>query len=131
MILRGIGIAQGNVADNAERDEGHLHQVAGLGDGSTLHVDSLGLGEVADNLAHLLLCVDKPVASDDKALVDGYRSRQLLRLAKQIGIGVEARGKALHLSVDAGADGCSAIDVVIDQLCTDYDILDADVVTVW
>ena len=71
VVLRGMGVAQGDVADDAERDERHLIDITGLGNGTRLHVDGLGIGEVADNLAHLVLGVYKPVARDDEAGVEG------------------------------------------------------------
>ena len=70
VILRGIGVAQGDVADDAERDEGHLVDIARLGDGTRLHVDSFGIGEVADNFAHFFTCIYKPVASHYQARMD-------------------------------------------------------------
>ena len=69
VILRGIGVAEGDVADDSERDEGHVAQIAGLGDGCRLHIDGFCLGEVADDLTHLLLRVYKPVACNDEARV--------------------------------------------------------------
>ena len=67
MILRCIGVAQGDVADHTERDERHLINITRLRDGARLHINGLGFWEVAYNLAHLLLAVHKPVACDDKA----------------------------------------------------------------
>ena len=61
VVLRGIGVVQWHVADDAERDEGYLIHVAGLGNGARLHIDSLGLREVADDFAHLFFRVHKPV----------------------------------------------------------------------
>ena len=55
MIHRGIGVAQRDVADDAERDEGHLVQVARLCNGARLHIDGLQVGEFVDDAAHLLL----------------------------------------------------------------------------
>ena len=66
MILRGIGVAQGDVADDAEGDEGDVVEVARLGNGARLHIDGLGFGEVAEDVAHLVLGIDKPVAGDDE-----------------------------------------------------------------
>ena len=45
VILRGIGVAKGNVADDTERDKRYLINIAGLGNGARLHVDSLSLWE--------------------------------------------------------------------------------------
>ena len=70
VVLRGVGVAQGHVADDAEGDKRHLEDIAGLGDGGTLHVDGLRLREVADDLTHLLLRVDEPVTGDNQARVD-------------------------------------------------------------
>ena len=64
MVLRGIGIAKGNVADDAERDERNLVEITGLGNGARLHIDSLGIRELLNDTAHLLLCIDEPVASN-------------------------------------------------------------------
>ena len=70
VVLRGVGVAQGDVADDAERDERHLVNIARLGNGARLHIDSTGLREVADDLAHLLLRVDEPVARHDQTRVN-------------------------------------------------------------
>ena len=67
VILRGIGVAQRDVADESERDEGYLIDVAHLGDGARLHVDGLGLGEMTDDLAHLVLGIDEPVTGNDQS----------------------------------------------------------------
>ena len=70
VVLGGIGVAQGNVADDAEGDEGHVVEIARLGNGARLHIDGLGFGEVAEDVAHLVLGVDKPVAGDDEARME-------------------------------------------------------------
>ena len=70
MVLRGVGVAQGDVADDAERDERHLIDITGLGNGARLHIDSLGLGEFLDDATHLLLRIHKPVAGDDETGVN-------------------------------------------------------------
>ena len=70
VVLGGVGVAQGDVTDDTEGDEWHLVQITGVGDGGTLHIDGLGLGEVADDLAHLLFRVHEPVAGDNQSRVD-------------------------------------------------------------
>ena len=90
VILRGIGVAKGNVADNTERDKRYLIYIAGLGNGARLHVDSLGLREQFDDAAHLLLAIHKPVARNHKACMNldvFIVNFQLLALAKQTGNG--------------------------------------------
>ncbi len=76
VIHRSISVAQGDVADNAEGDKRHLIYIARVRDGTTLHIDGFCLGEVTDDLTHLLLGVDEPVTCDDKAWDDfrGVRS---------------------------------------------------------
>ena len=134
MILRGIGVAQGNVADDTEGDERYVIRVAGLGNGARLHVDRPCLGEVTDDLAHFLLRVYKPVAGDDEAGLDGEGGLALgkrLCHAEHPLVGGEAGGHALHLAVlRAVVDGTSAIDVVINKFRTGNDILHAEVVAV-
>ena len=66
VILRGVGIHERQVADDTERDKPHLIYITRLCNGARLHVDSLCLWEVPDNLAGLLLGIDKPVASNDE-----------------------------------------------------------------
>ena len=127
MILRGIGVAKRNVADDAERDERHLIYITRLRDGSRLHVYGLGLGEVPDNLAHLLFRIDKPVARDDEALMDS----KLSTLLQQPRVGLEPHGHALHLSILGGVvDGGAAIHVVIAQLGAHHHVLHVDVVAI-
>ena len=134
MILRGIGVAQGNVADDTEGDERYVIRVAGLGNGARLHVDRPCLGEVTDDLAHLLLRVYKPVAGDDEAGLDGEGGLafgQRFCHAEHPLVGGEAGRHALHLAVlRAVVDGTSAIDVVINKFRTGNDILHAEVVAV-
>ena len=70
VILRSVSVAQGNIADDTERDERNLVDIAGLGNGTRLHIDSLGLREVTDDFAHLLLGVHEPVACNNQTLVE-------------------------------------------------------------
>ena len=66
VVLRGIGVAKGDVADDAEGDKRYLVDITGLGDGTRLHIDGFGLGEQVDDATHLLFRVNKPVAGDHK-----------------------------------------------------------------
>ena len=50
----------------------------------------------------------------------------MLCLLQQHGVGLEAGRQPLHLSENGAAGGVAAIDVVIAQLRTDNNILDAD-----
>lgn len=134
VILRSIGVLKGQVADDAERDEPHLVEQTRLSDGSRLHVDSLGLGEVADNLAHLVLGVNKPVAGNDETRVktdvrrltiDGLE-RQAGSFIEQPRVSPEACGKPLHLSEKGTAGSIATIDVMIAELGADNNILNAD-----
>ena len=54
--------------------------MAHLGNGATLHVDSLGLREVFYDLAHLFLGIDKPVASDDEPWLRACQFRFLQQI---------------------------------------------------
>ena len=62
-ILRGFLILERDVADDAEADEGHPIDVAGLCNGTAFHIDSLGMGEMPEYRLHLLLGIDKPFAA--------------------------------------------------------------------
>src|SRR3712207_2321758 len=98
-VLRCLGVFERHVADDAERDERRGIEMAGLRDGTALHVDSHRLGELLEYRLHLLLRVDKPVAAHDGTLVHG-RSRRahgesLCHKLSRRGI---ARGQAHHLT---------------------------------
>ena len=69
MVHGRIGVAQWDVADDAERDKRNVEDVARLGNGSRFHVDGLCLGKFPDNLAHLFLGVCHPVARDRQSLM--------------------------------------------------------------
>jgi hypothetical protein len=46
-------------------------------------------------------------------------------------VGLIAGGKALHLSVNRRViDGSAAVDIMIAKFCTDYNILDVDIVAI-
>ena len=72
MILGGICVVEGLVADDTEGDEGYLIDITGLGNSARLHIDSLGLREEVDDAAHLLLRIYEPVAGDYQALMNLY-----------------------------------------------------------
>ena len=103
VILRSVSVAQGNIADDTERDERNLVDIAGLGNGTRLHVDGLGFGEVTDNFAHLILGVYKPVTRDDESRME--RDVCWLKadgFAEQKRVSVLAGGQALHMCVNRG-----------------------------
>ena len=64
LLLVVVGAA-GGVADDAEAEEGHLHQVAGLCDGGALHVAGQAVDEVALDFVLPLTVGDELVASAD------------------------------------------------------------------
>ena len=109
MILRGIGIAQGNVADETEGDKRHLIYIAYLCDGARFHINSLGLRDVTYDLAHLLLGIDKPVACDDETWLCACQ----LGFFQEIRIGLITYWQALYLTIDCCfVDGFSTIHVM-------------------
>ena len=79
VVLRGVGVLQRDVADDAERNEVDAIDVARLGNGCRLHIDGYGFGEVGHDGAHLVARIDKPVAGD-------YKARMYARLALDVSI---------------------------------------------
>ena len=71
-ILGSLVVLQRHVANDAERDERGLVDMAGLRDRAALHVDGHRVGEVGQYLAHLLTRVDKPFAADGQAAANLY-----------------------------------------------------------
>ena len=130
MILRGIGVRQRHVADHAERDERHVVDVTRLGDGTRLHINGLGVGELLNDATHLVLRIDKPVARHDKSRDDAHLVvRQCHGLLQQLGIRLIAGRKSLHLTINRRiVDGTTAIHVVVAHLFADHHILDFEVV---
>ena len=70
VVLTGFVVFEGYVADDTERDERRLVDVADLCNRAALHVDSCCLREVVHNLLHLLTSVDKPLATDGQSSLD-------------------------------------------------------------
>ena len=131
MILRSIGITKGNVAHHTERDKLHLIDIAGLGNGARLHIDSLRLREMTDNLAHLFLGIHEPVARDDQAGMNLDIARQRQRLLQQPRSRLIAGRQTLHLTIlRTVINSRSAIHVMIGQLRAHHHVLNVHVVAI-
>ena len=94
-------------------------------------MNSLGIREVADDVAHLVFRVYKPVASDDESWVYLYTAVQSVCFCQKMWVGLIAGGETLHLSIDGGVvNSCAAIDIVVTELAANHYILNVDVVTI-
>ena len=86
---------------------------------------------MADDVAHLVFRVYKPVASDDESWVYLYSAVQSVCFCQKMRVGLVAGGKSLHLSIYGGViDGFATVDIMVAEFCTDHNILDIDVVTI-
>ena len=101
--------------------------MAHLSDGTRLHVDSFGLWEVANNLAHLLLGVNKPVACDNQSRFGTHS----LSNFQQVWVGLITGWEALDLAKYSGiVDGTTAINIVVGKLGTNHYVLQIDIVAI-
>jgi len=112
--------AAGGVADDAQAEEGHLGQVAGLGYGGALHVAGQAIDEVALYGVLPLTVGDELVAGTDeagnqplvRAVLDGER------MVEEVLVGVVAGGQPLHLAkgADASRGDASTVYIMVDTL---------------
>ena len=110
-VLRGVGVLEWYVADDAERDERRLIDKARLGDSTALHVHGGGIGEVLHDGLHLLALVDKPVTTDGDSLDDFRSLRHLDAQGRlyEIFRSLEAGGHTHDLAI---GDVVAAVDIM-------------------
>ena len=112
-------VLEGHITDDAERDEWHLIDIAGLCDAGALHIYSHSLWEALEYLLHLVTTVDKPVASYNQPFMHPCAMLHLLGHQHQLWICLIAWRHAHDL---AELLLLTTIGIVIDHLCTYHHI---------